>query len=101
MIQKIGTIIRIHKAPVVSIKGIKCFKVNVSINSSWLLFQSADALLKEKKKEKKNKSISYKDEEYLKYLSEDIDISDDNENEMLTQEEIKDKRLYKPIGQSG
>jgi len=54
-------------------------------------------LLKEKKKEIKKKSFNNKDEEYFKYLSEDVDISDSDENEMLTQEEIRDKRFYKPI----
>jgi hypothetical protein len=54
-------------------------------------------LLKEKKREIKRKSNNYKDEEYFKYLSEDVDVSDSDENEMLTQEEIRDKRLYKPI----
>jgi hypothetical protein len=54
-------------------------------------------LLKEKKKEIKKKSIGHKDEEYFKYLSEDVDVSDSDENEMLTQEEIRDKRLYRPI----
>jgi hypothetical protein len=36
-------------------------------------------LLKEKKKEIKKKSANYKDEEYFKYLSEDVDISDSDE----------------------
>ena len=45
----------------------------------------------------KNINFISEHEEYFKYLSEDVDVSDSDENEMLTQEEIRDKRLYRPI----